>query len=201
MDLMEYIVVILIFLGLVWVFKPRSRVRQNRVPGPNDEQILEKKPALSELEVRQSIDGIQDAKVIWVVDGDTIDVFIDWRPVRIRLDSIDCPDDDQPWGDTAKYGLIKLIGGKYIKLEIHGFDHYGRTLATAYVPDKNGGDWLNVNERMVTLGHAWVMRKYYDHLPPDRKKKLNRLENWSRSKKIGLWGTVDPIPPWRWRNS
>ena len=118
----------------------------------------------------------------------------------IRLDSIDCPEDGQPWGNTAAYGLIKLIGGRKVRLEEHGLDFHGRTLATIYVRHANGEEWVNVNERMVILGHAWVMYKFYDHLPKDRQDKLNRLENWARSKKVGLWRTQSPIPPWQWRN-
>jgi micrococcal nuclease len=124
-----------------------------------------------------------------------------WSEIRIRLDSIDCPEDGQYWGDTATYGLIKLIGGRRVHLEIHGLDSHGRTLATIYVRHEDRGEWTNVNERMITLGHAWVMRKFYDHLPRDRQDKLNRLENWARSRKVGLWRAQSPIPPWRWRNA
>jgi len=76
---------------------------------------------------------------------------------------------------------------------------YERTLATIYVQNRNSG-WVNVNERMVTLGHVWVMRSFYDHLPKERQDQLNRLERWARSKKVGLWKTPNPIPPWKWRN-
>ncbi len=119
--------------------------------------------------------------------------------MKVRLDSIDCPEDGQHWGDIAAYGLIKLVGGKTVHLEEHGIDPYGRTLATIYVRQSDGDAWQNVNERMVTLGHAWVMRRYYDHLPNDRQTKLNRLEAWAKSKKVGLWKTENPIPPWKWR--
>ena len=68
-----------------------------------------------------------------------------------------------------------------------------------YVQHGHGSEWMNVNERMVTLGHAWVMRRFYNHLPKDRQQKLNRLERWARSKMVGLWQTPDPIPPWMWR--
>ena len=122
-----------------------------------------------------------------------------WR-IRIRLDSIDCPEDGQQWGDIAKFGLIKLIGGREVRLEEHGLDRYDRTLATIYVRHGNDSEWFNVNERMVTLGHAWVMRRYYDHLAKDRQDQLNRLERWARSKKVGLWKTPNPIPPWKWRS-
>ncbi len=44
------------------------------------------------------------------------------------------------------------------------------------------------------------MRRFYDHLPKDRQDQLNRLERWARSKKVGLWKTPNPIPPWKWRS-
>src|SRR5690606_23957879 len=86
----------------------------------------------------------------------------------------------QYWGDMAKYGLVKLIGRKRIRIEEHGIDFHGRTLATIYIWNKQKNEWMNVNERMVTLGHAWVMRRFYNHLPKDRQDKLNRLERWAR---------------------
>ena len=157
---------------------------------------IEKKKALSEAALE--VDGLPKATVVHVIDGDTVIVAIGCSEFRIRLDSIDCPEDDQFWGDTAAYGLIKLIGGRKVRLEEHGLDPHGRTLATIYVlTDRN--KWMNVNERMVTLGHAWVMRRFYDHLPKDRQDKLDRLERWARSKTVGLWRAPNPIPPWHWR--
>ena len=142
--------------------------------------------------------GYQEAKVERIIDGDTVIVSKSFRKIRIRLDSIDCPEDGQHWGDIAKYGLIKMIGGRRVFLEEHGEDCHGRTLATLFIQD--GSKWVNVNERMITLGHAWVMRRYYDHLPKERRDKLNSLERWAKTRKVGLWKTPNPIPPWRWRN-
>jgi endonuclease YncB( thermonuclease family) len=138
-------------------------------------------------------------RVVRIIDGDTVEVRKFFRKVRIRLDSIDCPEDGQPWGETARAGLIKLIGGRSVRLEEYGRDPYGRTLATLYVRSKEGSDWLNVNERMVVLGHAWVMRRFYSHLPRERQIALNRIEAWAKSRKVGLWKTSNPIPPWKWR--
>ena len=139
------------------------------------------------------------SNVLRVIDGDTVYVRMLGSRIRIRLDSIDCPEDGQPWGDTAKAGLIKMIGGKSVHLEEHGYDVYGRTIATVFVRDDQKGKWINVNERMVVLGHAWVMRAYYTHLSEDRRRQLNRLETWAKSKRVGLWGTPNPTPPWEWR--
>ena len=141
------------------------------------------------------------SKVKWIVDGDTIIIAKGWNGTKIRLDSIDCPEDGQEWGDVAKYGLVKLVGGQRVYLEQHGCDSYGRLLATLYVWSSNKQEWLNVNERMVTLGHAWVMRRFYNHLPKERQNKLNALEGWARSKKVGLWKSGNPTPPWEWRKS
>ncbi|MDT7042184.1 thermonuclease family protein [Candidatus Nitronereus thalassa] len=120
--------------------------------------------------------------------------------MRIRLYAIDCSEDGQHWGNIAKAGIIKLIGGRNVLIEEHGIDKHGRTLATIYVQCEHRSEWINVNERMVMLGHAWVMRKYYGHLPTVRQHQLTRLERWARSKRVGLWGTDYPVPPWQWRN-
>lgn len=137
----------------------------------------------------------------YIIDGDTVIVSSSWKRTKIRLDSIDCPEDGQPWGDIATAGLIKMIGGQRVQIEEHGEDHYGRLLATIYVQHGRESGLINVNEKMVAKGHAWVMRKYYNHLPQHRKDKLNRIEKWARTKKVGLWGTPKPIPPWRWRGA
>ncbi len=156
--------------------------------------------AQSEVLLKGQIQNLPKVHVKWVIDGDTVIVTKGWREIRIRLDSIDCPEDGQEWGDTAKYGLIKLIDRQKVHLEEHGLDDYGRTMATIYVWHVHKGEWLNVNERMVMLGHAWVMRMFYDHLPQDRQDKLNRLEKWAKSKNVGLWRASNPIPPRKWRN-
>lgn len=146
------------------------------------------------------IETFREALVVFVKDGDTVDVIAGSEKLTIRLDSIDCPEDGQSWGDAARYGLIKLIGGRKVRLEVHGVDTYGRTLATIYVRSPNDGEWMNVNERMVVVGHAWVYHQYYEHLPPDRRNKLDRLQQWARGKGVGLWREPNPTPPWLWRN-
>jgi endonuclease YncB( thermonuclease family) len=182
----------------------RLVVRQRTREHPRHHQPVkpvntEKNHALVGSAALEIVDRFPRAKVVHVVDGDTVIVAKQCNKITIRLDSIDCPEDGQHWGDIAAYGLIKLIGGKKVHLEEHGLDSHGRTLATVYVRHADAAEWVNVNERMVTLGHAWVMRRFYDHLPKDRQDKLNRLERWARSKKVGLWRFSNPTPPWRWR--
>ena len=135
-----------------------------------------------------------------VIDGDTVVVQSGWNPETLRLDGIDCPEYDQPWGDTARHGLIKLIGGRTVHFERHGVDAYERTLATLYVWERKESVWLNVNLRMVMLGHAWVSQPLLQHLPATRRKEMLAVSRWARRKRVGLWKHSSPVPPWQWRN-
>ncbi|MFN3464024.1 MAG: thermonuclease family protein [Terricaulis sp.] len=210
-DTLIFVALLLALLfGVLLFFKLSPPAAQKpvvvRFPQPDTPPIERQPPRSSKIKARTEedvsrlVETFTQAKVMKVCDGDTVIVAKGWSRVKIRLDSIDCPEDGQDWGDNAKYGLIKLIGGRTVHLEQYGVDAYGRTLATLYVRRPESGEWQNVNERMVMLGHAWVMRAYYDHLPPDRQQKLNKLEAWARSKKVGLWSAPNPKPPWQWRN-
>lgn len=182
-------------------FKSRPRIRRGVKDGRKFQRGVKYKPEIHPRVAPQTTQVYSAAKVVRVIDGDTVEIILSRRRIRVRLDSIDCPENGQHWGDTAKFGLIKLIGGQTVSLEIHGLDIHGRTLATIYVSQNRGAKIVNVNERMVALGHAWVMRKYYNHLPQQRRDSLNRIEAWAKSKKVGLWKSQNPIPPWEWRGS
>ena len=143
----------------------------------------------------------QNADVLWVIDGDTVIVRLSGRKTRIRLASIDCPEDGQHWGDKAKFGLMKMIAQTTVWVEPHGHDVHGRLLATLHVHDPWRNRVVNVNERMIILGHAWVFRDFLAHLPIAKQDELVRMENWARTRRIGLWSRPNPVPPWEWRRS
>ena len=164
----------------------------------NDPLVKPETYAATTPDMKQYIANIPRYKVEQVIDGDTITVSTLEDEKRIRLDSIDCPEDGQDWGGIAKDGLIKLIGDKHVHVEAHETDQLGRTIATLYVDDGDTSEWINVNEKMVELGHAWVMRQYYDHLPKDRQAELDKLESSAKLNKVGLWESLNPIPPWNW---
>lgn len=173
-----------LYYAVIRAFRPRPAPRGRPPQQPEDATLPP---------------GRSTAFVLHVIDGDTVVVRANGQNFRIRLDSIDCPEDGQHWGDIAKYGLIKLIGNRTVTLENHGLDIHGRTLATIYVGRRGTDELINVNERMVALGHAWVMRRFYGHLPQERQASLNRIEAWARSKRVGLWKSADAKPPWQWR--
>lgn len=51
------------------------------------------------------------AKVIRIIDGDTLEVLHQNKPVKVRLAHIDCPENkgSQPFGKQAKKNLIRFM--------------------------------------------------------------------------------------------
>jgi endonuclease YncB( thermonuclease family) len=104
----------------------------------------------------------------YVTDGDTI--VID--KTQVRLFGIDAPELDHPYGQKAKWEMVKLCKGRTVRAEITDMDHYGRTVARCYLED--GRD---LSAEMVKQGLALGWGKFsgdtYTRLEtPDARKKL-----------------------------
>jgi len=107
------------------------------------------------------------ARVVKVVDGDTVDVDIDlgfgsWlHKQRLRLYGINAP---EVRGPQREAGLIttdwlkERIDGRDIFIETFKAEgskgKYGRWLANLYTVEA-GAAAINLNQQMVTLGLAW----------------------------------------------
>lgn len=127
-------------------------------------------------------------KVISVKDGDTIEILYEGKPLRIRLQGIDCPEGKQDFGQKAKQFASDLCFGKEVEIIDFGKDRYGRTLGYVVLPDGR-----NLNEELVRAGYAW----HYKHFSKD--KVLADLEKQARKEKVGLWSHPDPVAPWDYR--
>ncbi len=129
------------------------------------------------------------AKVVRVVDGDTVDVEAEDERRRLRLAQIDAPESIQPHGPEATRALERLTLGRPARVEPITVDRYGREVVELYV------DGIHVNRRMVREGNAWVYQRYAVD------EELRDLESAARSERAGLWALPEPerIPPWAWR--
>lgn len=106
----------------------------------------------------------QSARVVSVIDGDTIDVQLDGEEFRVRYIGVNTPERDEVCYSEAVRANRLLVDGKTVTLvtDVSDTDQYGRLLRYVYVGE------LSVNERMVEEGWAEVVRYapdtlYYDH--------------------------------------
>ena len=101
------------------------------------------------------------AYVIQVIDGDTIEVFLNDATHRVRYIGIDSPEIGMPNYDEATEANRRLLEGQIVELErdITEIDQYGRLLRYVYL--QNG---LLVNSELVKLGCALAVA-----YPPDVK--------------------------------
>jgi endonuclease YncB( thermonuclease family) len=130
--------------------------------------------------------------VIKVTDGDTIKVQLASGPINVRLDSIDTPEKNQPWGRESTSALTQLVAGKRVELDVITQDRYERLVAVVTVGS------VNVNEQLVRDGHAWAFRRY---MKKDSGPAFCALEAKARASRRGLWSLPDDdwIYPSEWR--
>ena len=111
------------------------------------------------------------AKLVRVVDGDTVDALIDvgfdiWFKKRIRFKGIDTWEsrtrnlEEKALGLKAKARtkeLLEKVSSKsgYFRIKSYGLGKYGRVLADVFIMDKDGKQW-NINETLISEGHAYV---------------------------------------------
>ncbi len=128
-------------------------------------------------------------RVVRVADGDTVSLLdADKKQHKIRLFGIDTPEQDQPYGKSAKRALAGLVADKQVGVVVVEIDDYGRRVGTVY------RDTTNINAAMVSGGHAWWYRHYAPH-----ERHLAAAEQAAREQGRGLWAEADPVPPWDWR--
>ena len=111
------------------------------------------------------------AKLVRVVDGDTVDALIDvgfdiWFKKRIRFKGIDTWEsrtrnlEEKALGLKAKARtkeLLESISSKsgYFRIKSYGMGKYGRVLGEIFIMDSDGRQW-NINETLIKEGHAYV---------------------------------------------
>jgi micrococcal nuclease len=129
----------------------------------------------------------ETARVLRVIDGDTILVALDGREERVRYIGVDTPETvapDRPvgcFGKEASEANRALVEGRTVELErdVSERDRFGRLLRYVYA------DGVSVNEELVRRGYATAVT-----FPPDVREadRLRSLERAAREGGRGLWG-------------
>lgn len=133
-----------------------------------------------------------EAKVLRVVDGDTIEVEYKGSLKKLRYIGIDTPETVDPrkivecFGKEASGENRRIVEGKQVELEkdISETDKYGRLLRYVYIRLSDGST-LFVNDYLVRQGFAKGST-----YPPDVKyqEQFLEAEREARENKRGLWG-------------
>jgi micrococcal nuclease len=136
------------------------------------------------------------AQVLRVVDGDTVVVACDSRPVTVRLIGVDTPETVHPRKPVERFGreasafLKTLLDGKSVRLEYEPgpsrMDRYGRTLAYLYL--EAGG--LCVNREIIARGFGHAYTRYPFTFLDD----FRAAERGARQRQLGLWGDEPKAP-------
>jgi endonuclease YncB( thermonuclease family) len=127
------------------------------------------------------------AKIIVVIDGDTVLVRRASGLVKIRLAEIDAPEKVQTFGETSKQSLASMVLGKQVNIKTQTIDKYGRLVAHISI---NG---LDVNAEQIRRGMAWEYSNFHSN------KALKNLQQEAKDAPRGLWARSNPVPPWEWR--
>ena len=98
------------------------------------------------------------ARVVRVIDGDTIEVEIDGDVYSVRYIGMNTPERDQDCYNDATDANRDFVSGETVRLvrDSSDTDRYDRLLRFIYVGD------VFVNEELVRMGYAEVVR-----YPPD----------------------------------
>lgn len=129
-----------------------------------------------------------------IVDGDTIDISVGEKSVRLRLIGLDTPETVDPrkpvqcFGKDASDQAKKVLQGQSVRIETDDsqgtYDKYGRLLAYVYVPLNSKPEGLLFNEYMITEGYG---HEYTYDLPYKYQKEFKAAEKTARESDKGLW--------------
>ena len=127
--------------------------------------------------------------IVNVVDGDTIQVSKECKPVTVRMIGINTPETVDPrravecFGKEASNRAKELLTNTDVRIETDSsqdtYDKYGRLLG--YVIMQDG---TNFNKKMVEDGYAY---EYTYNTPYRYQKEFKDAEKLAREKELGLW--------------
>ena len=96
--------------------------------------------------------------IVNVADGDTVTLRAPDGQRRIRLDSIDAPEEGhgadqpgQPYAEAARKNLADLVAGKTLTAQCYEKDQYGREVCALILDDGR-----SANRLQVEAGYAWA---------------------------------------------
>ena len=134
-------------------------------------------------------------RVVGVTDGDTLTLLdASNQTHKIRLAGIDAPEKKQNFGQKAKASLAELAYGQDVRASCQKKDRYRRDVCVVKI---NGKD---VGLEQIRTGLAWWYRQYVREQTQQERIDYEKAEQDAKSRRLGLWSSNAPMPPWEWRH-
>jgi endonuclease YncB( thermonuclease family) len=133
------------------------------------------------------------AKVVEIVDGNTMIVINVNRRIKVVLKGSDAPEDSQPFGDVARQHLADLVLGKEVLVDYTELGRDGHLVAKVFCNE------MDVGQQMIRDGVAWYDRTYEKDLSELEQQLYEESELAARSEHRGLWQEAAPVAPWQFR--
>ena len=130
-----------------------------------------------------------------VIDGDSMEVLVDSRTVRVRLHAIDAPERAQPFSRRSSQELRSRLLRESVTLVPRNTDVHGRLVAVVRHRDED------IGLAQVRAGLAWHFRCYARQQPESDRLLYAAAERSARDSRAGLWADANPVSPWRYRGS
>ena len=127
--------------------------------------------------------------VVAVQEGDTFTMQSGSSLYKVRLSDVDAPESGQVFGRQARQFTEQRVLGRRVWVKVSFIDKHDRRVGEVIVED--GGV---LNEELVHAGLAWYYRVH-----PVKNQRLQILEHYAFTNKLGLWVEKEPLPPWEFR--
>ena len=133
-------------------------------------------------------------RVVGISDGDTLTLVDDAHVQhKIRLSGIDAPEKKQGFGEKSKTSLSSMVYNRQTEADCRKVDRYKRKICVVFV---NGRD---VGLEQIKAGMAWWYQDYAKEQPKQERIDYEQGEFHAKRRRLGLWNSTNPIPPWEWR--
>jgi micrococcal nuclease len=142
------------------------------------------------------------ARVINIIDGDTVKVRLDGNIVKVRLQGIDAPERGQPYNKESTRHLKSLIAGKTVTIKVTKTDRYGRIIGQLFAAPqdcKSCTHTRDINLEQVKAGYAWWYEYYANEQSWSDRRNYKTAQSSARKAGLGLWADPNPVNPYDWR--
>lgn len=137
---------------------------------------------------------LASGRVVSISDGDTLTVLgANNQRYKIRLQGIDAPEKNQPYGQKCKEALMMATANLSVEVEAYKLDRYGRIVAKIMAGGKD------VALEQINNGCGWHYTAYAKEQSAADQQAYAAAQQQAKKSRKGLWRDKQPTAPWDFR--